>query len=65
MAVKVQKMLQRVGEEDFDGVVEEGHSDELAVGGVADTEDVVCELEDAGVLELQAGGGSLQEIPSV
>lgn len=53
MAIQREEMFQGVDEEDFDGVVEEGESDEFAVGRVADTEDVVADLEDAGADQLE------------
>ena len=59
MSIEVEEMLKCVAKEDLDCVVQERERNKLAVGRVADAEDVICELQDTGVLELQAGCCSL------
>lgn len=59
VTIQREEMFKGVGEEDFDGVVEEGEGDEFAVGRVADAEDVVADFEDAGADELEFRDGAL------
>jgi len=60
VSVQVEEMLQGVGEEYFDSVVEKSQGKELSVGRVADAENVIGDFQGAGLFESQPRGGSLE-----